>query len=513
MKESKRSELTENCLLKYRFATIPSPIQVSTYSANSALIDVSVLSGEKKIYSNSIILHVPIGPDATDLTENTPTVTPNTPKWAVGPASIIKGDEIGLDPKKSYAGFSCTCKAEADYLINYDLVFTINVSEVNLNTGEFDIPILEISGETSDPKAFQKRINTYHLEKTLPQFYLKNFVSTKKSATSDTNVPCGQFSNSEPIRLAWESNGTNFKVITSPDNKPIYDGPDTSVELPNGMTDTTTFMLIASVTGGEESGTPQPGYETVCLYDAVTVKITNPDLTPDSVAVAKDMEVGGNQTVAGTSALHATTIKGALTVDGATALVGSLVANTGLVSMMGSAQSVKQGSFVAKTDGFVVGSVTYPSSAGLKSSAVIYGSTDGVYYWATGGNQVYYMAKGMKSCTSWITPDSFTMPVRKGKSWSTKIWYCDGNKENPGVSFFWIPLGSDTGNTFEKVSESDADELQIKIPKPVQHSTNVNAENAVEELVKVVEELFGKDTMLKSKDKFKKALLNLVCRE
>jgi len=43
---------------------------------------------------------------------------------------------------------------------------------------------------------------------------------------------------------------------------------------------------MGSVTGGPDSGTPNPGFETVELFQSLTVTIRNPDQTPRSVLAA-----------------------------------------------------------------------------------------------------------------------------------------------------------------------------------------------------------------------------------
>jgi hypothetical protein len=303
------------CLLAYRFPTQPQPIQVSTPSGQTdARINVVVLN-DGKTYCKEIDIYVPVGKEATDLTENDPTVAPNTSKWSVGKGVRITGDKIGLPKELTFVQFNCTCNSPADYLINYVLAFSIFVQPVNQTSGTFTIGIVETSDTSSSPTT--QRSNQYTLSKASPQFYVKNFIASKQGSAKDPNKPCGEFANKEAIVLSWEGNATNYQLITTPSQQPVYSGSDTSFVLTKGLTQTTTFILVATVTGGPGSGTPEPGFETVYLYEALTVHITNPDITPKSVTASGKIISGKEGT------------DGGLEINSASRIILSLAASGG----------------------------------------------------------------------------------------------------------------------------------------------------------------------------------------
>ncbi|HEX6292725.1 MAG TPA: hypothetical protein VFZ66_26310, partial [Herpetosiphonaceae bacterium] len=306
------------CLLTYQFSTQPAPIQASTANVGSnARINVWVSSGGTSIYCNKITIAVPIGPTNTDLSENTPSVTPNTTRWVISSMEIKSGAELGLDAEASYAIFYIDCVSSEYYLINYDLVFSMLVQPVNSAApGDFQYIVVENSGTTSDPSQFQQRRNAYTLHKDTPQLYLNNFVSTSASSAKNT-APRSVFANGEAIRLIWESNGSSFSLYAAGQSAPIYSGKDTAFVLGSGLTNTTTFTLLATMSSGQEF---ESGSTT--LSATLDITISNPDVAPRS-ATADTLSVVGPSTLKGDATLGNATVGGTLTTSGAANLNGS----------------------------------------------------------------------------------------------------------------------------------------------------------------------------------------------
>ncbi|HEX8832406.1 MAG TPA: hypothetical protein VF705_14625, partial [Longimicrobium sp.] len=179
---------------------------------------------------------------------------------------------------------------------------------------------------------------TFPLEKALPSFYLDNVVAVPATCDQCTQQPSGIYTNGQAFRLQWESNGTWFQVIQG--QQVIYSGPDLSFTLANGVALDTTFVLVASVDGGPASGTPNPGFQSIFLYEPVTVTITNPDLTPRSVVAANDVKAAtleatgqasaGSLVVSGASALNGgATIGGGVTISGGATINNGATINGG----------------------------------------------------------------------------------------------------------------------------------------------------------------------------------------
>ncbi|HEX7119772.1 MAG TPA: hypothetical protein VF212_13355 [Longimicrobiales bacterium] len=538
-------------LLTYRFSTDPAPLQVSTsQTATNGRINVAVFADAAPVYCNEIKIAVPIGPDATDLSADSPQVSVNTSKWAVESVSRVKGSELGLDDDQSYAVYTFKTRDASDNKIDYDLVFGM-VATVNSVPGSFDYLVQERSGTGSDPATYTTKQVTFSLEKELPTFYLKNFVAAAPSAPT---VPATEFANGAAIRLSWESNGTYYRIYSKGDPKPIYSGTDTSFTLKGGVATDTTFVLVASVTG-DPTGDGGAGYEPIYLYEALTVTVKDPDLTPKSTAVAGNASVGGTLEVAGATTLHATTVDGALGVSGtatlgaaqvsgtmgvtgkstlhATAVQGALdvtgatrladatihglLTAAGAVGMMGAPRSVSPGSYRAKTDGIVIGYVGFPpNDAGAKSLAWIWGSTAGMWIGATGGNTVYYSKKrhGDRKTSRCSNPASFTMPVKRGAAWSVSVQQGDDNEKNPPTAFYWIPIGSDAADTFERTGEPELPEAAVgaALAEAGFEVDDTHQEN-IDALMEVLQEAFGPALDADRRSRLREAVKRLVFQE
>jgi hypothetical protein len=320
-------------------------------------------------------------------------------------------------------------------------------------------------------------------------FYLRNVVSTVPGHPN----PVTEFASGADIGLSWESNGTAFKLYAANDPNPLYSGTATSYVVRGGRKAPTTFILIASVSGGPGSGTPRPGFETINLYDALTVIISDPTLTPAAVTT-------GALTVTGTTTLHevqagATTVGGALTVTGSAALSGGATVGsaftvngdatvngvttmesasvtakvTAASSSLGEANAtslsvsswvemmnphaIGAGTYTPSSDGLVMGSVGFPSDSGKKCSAVATGSsaaTGSVY--ATGGNAV--VSSDGSNFLSWRVGNSFVLPVKKGAAFTISAIQAQYNEVVAPVTFAWVPFGTQAQLT--ELSDAEA---------------------------------------------------------
>lgn len=511
-------------LLSYLISTQPQPLQISTTSTPAVgTIGIYVSEPATIAYCNQIIVAVQVGSDQGCLYAQTPTGAVNSGKWSQTSLEIVDGRTMGL-AAGDWAKFTFDLKDNADDRITYNLVFSLT-GAVNNAVGDCTIAIQEQSSNTNDPPNFETNQGTFTVTLALPQFYLTNFVATQ---TGSPTVPCTQFTNGTAINLLWESNGTWFQVYKKGDTAPFYAGAATTCTLSSGVATDTTFFLVASMTGNPSQDQPSGGYQAIYLYDALTVTITNPDLTPKTVGTTGNVTVGANLTVTGTaqvtgqstlgsvgaSGLNVTgtttlagaTVNGPLTVNNgtttlATAMInagltvqggatvrGSLAASGSQVSLISGASSLGSGgSFTAKTDGFCVGQVWSPGSPynRLCHGWVSASNSDGVSVTAVGGNVAFFDSNWNKWSGSNV--NSICLPVRNGSNWSCGIGQDSNNQVNAPAALYWVPVGTaPSGATFERISDATPPELtDVGITKRVVR----NKEQFVQDLVRIIARL------------------------
>lgn len=545
------------CLLTYFPATYPSPLPVSTAQTpvTGLLNTAAINEGASSVYCNQVLVAVPVGPDANELFANqpAPTASCNTSKWAISSLEIKTGTELGLDNDIPYATFTFDCRAAADYLINYNLVFGVQ-GQMTQTISECTIQIMENSGTTSDPNGFTQKRTSYTVQASTPQFYLMNFVATVPTAPT---VPATDFANGADIQFSWESNGTFFQLYQKNVAQPIYSGTQTTFKLAGGVSRDTTFFLVGMMTGNPGGDSPIGGYQPIYLYDALTITISNPDMTPRSSTISGNASVGGtlgvtgqttlgnanvggtfgvtgqatlgnanvggtlgvtgqttlgNATVGGTLSATGQTnlananVSGTLGVTALATLMGGLQATANFVSLFTGAQGIGNGSYTAKTDGFVVGRVTAPNGAGNLCIGWIAGSnSDGVAVNATGGNIGCFDSNWTKAQAS--NNQGFLLPVRKGTNWTVGSQQASFNQAPAGFNFWWVPLGSGSvsaAQTFEKISDEQP-ELNVETI----YRNPLSYEKKIKTLLGVIEDILEKKISRENQRRLLSALLDL----
>ncbi|HEX8830281.1 MAG TPA: hypothetical protein VF705_03900, partial [Longimicrobium sp.] len=395
-------------LLNYQFSTSPAPLQVSTPAADTpGLVNVRVSPPPgQTIYCNRFTVGVPIGLADTDLGPQMPSLTPNTTAWVVSGKKVATGAELGLDAATAFTIFYVDPTSSDAWKIGSDLVFSLAIPAVNRTPGTFGYVVVENSGTTST-SLVSRRI-TFPLEKALPSFYLANVVAVPAGASQNTQ-PSGIYTNGQAFRLEWESNGTWFQVIQG--QQVIYSGPNTSFTLANGVARSTSFVLVASVEGGPPSGTPNPGFQSIFLYEPITVTITNPDLTPRSVVAANNVNAA---TLAATGQASA----GSLVVTGAGALNGGASVQGGLrVTGGATADSASLGQLV------VSGSTQLNNGLAVSGTVGVGGGVN-----VTGTAGVGYLRSGSGAFNGYIT-------ITNGGIWATQGNSNAGNYTNASSQY------------------------------------------------------------------------------
>jgi hypothetical protein len=324
-------------LLDYSFSTSPIPLQVNAPGARAtSRINVSVSNPNPGgLFCSDITVMVAVGTGATDFCVEPPTASVSTGKWTVATLDLVKGEEVGL-PQAVYAKIVFQCRDKSDYGLGYSLVLSL-VGIVNSTAGAFTYNVLETSGPS--PDTMTTRSGTHTISKQDAVFTLSDFVAT---TADQPTVPGTAFANGQPLRLSWQSTGTWFELYAKGSPAPLYAGPATSCGLDAGLSADTQFVLVASVTGDPSGDSPSPGYQAIYLYDALTLVVTNPDLTPrtvnaqNGIATAGTLNVGGQSTLGPVNATGAMNVAGLVTVSsvsvkGRSELLGELSVGTDAV--------------------------------------------------------------------------------------------------------------------------------------------------------------------------------------
>ncbi len=354
-------------------------------------------------------------------------------------------------------------------------------------------------------------------------FYLDSLVSRSPGGSA----PVTDFAAGADIELAWDSNGTAFTLYAAKDARPLYTGAATSFVVKGGRTKSTTFVLVASVTGGPSTGSPFPGFQEITLTDALTVTISDPALTPSAVtagtltvsgatnlaaATAASVQVSGTLQASGLATLSGGVKTGPLSVSGGASLQGgatldtatvtgafaaananlanvtaSTLAVTNAVSMF-NPQPIAAGGHTSTTDGIVIGACNWPDNGSAKCTGVVWGWTAvSGYVCGTGGNTVAW-ADGSGSAMCGVG-GSFALPVKAGVEFKLGANLA-GDIQAP-TQFTWIPFGTNaklTAASDEQLAAAGFAEPDFAPPSPPEP---FDPDWAIAEIVSVFNEYAG----------------------
>jgi len=136
--------------------------------------------------------------------------------------------------------------------------------------------------------------------------------------------------------------------------------------------------------------------------------------------------------------------------------------SNGGVKMIGSPTTgLKDGTYTANTDGFVIGVITPPDSASVTSVVWLTASSDDLTVRATGGNS---SGPGI----SFTNYGNLLLPVQIGKEFSVSAAQGRNNDEDSIYSYYFIPMGTcDNPCTRESdsVPSSHMKKIQVEIGK------------------------------------------------
>lgn len=444
-------------LLDYAFSSDPAPIPVSTAQVtNQARVNIGVAANPPgaKVFCSKIAVVVPVDsgtPSSDSLFAQPPAGSVSTGKWAISGATR-RGSELGpgLVADQVYTEFIYTNK-DSSTPIDYNLVLGL-FGAVSPLVGDATIQILEVSG--TDPGKLETRQGTFTLSKVLPEFYLKNLIAT---SGEDSSKPITEFRKGAPIYLTWESNGTYFQLFAK--GQRIWQGTSTNVLLADGVVADTTFILVASMTGDPDQDSPQGGYEPIYLYEALTVTVSDPVLTPTSVTVSDQTTmntatVHGSLSVLGGSTLNGLAVNGPLTVADSASMeavtVKGLSGKFGPVALFHAPMqlaydvTVNPTSFQARTDGFVMLRLV-PPTAPTTNSINVWGT---IHY----KNSAFDLFGGQvrdqtgRICTN---ASAITVPIQagthflyQGRTLGSDATEAASQDANWRIEVIWFPFGT-----------------------------------------------------------------------
>ena len=417
-----KSLVSNDLLLNYSIKTNPEPLVVSPRdsAANPTIAAIEIVISNnrlKPVYCTEIDFSFMISDTAQGLTESgkniLATVSPND-KWDIGETGE---GQFTVTPKKQEYG----------EITSDGIVVQIYDIQVNKTVGNAEFYVDENSSETSFADV-EKHSGTYYLAKFPYGFYVKNFHADKPFVN-----------NGEKVTLYWIGSVNAIYTLYFSPEIPPEDVSTVRTWVSPKLNQQTVFQLTVKA---QEFG------ETVDLVLSATVLVVNPEIIATSLQVKGDthlntLHVEGQSTQADTS-ISNLTLNGKL--SGQLALAASLTAVQAF-------QTVSPATYVANTDGIIIGQINAPAGNSNRTSYGIIGGRSGdANVYCTGGyNVIRYM--GNNNTISGSQYGNFYLPVPKGTQWSVASQLYDHNDVNPAVTFYWVALSSNNGQpTYTKIS-------------------------------------------------------------
>lgn len=251
-------------LINYAVSSVPSPLQVSTSTPTPGTITITVQS-QPTVLCNFVAVVIPIGTSADSIYQTSPPPTFVLPacNWSASALEIVNGTSLGLSSNLNY--ITTTLKnMQSDLTVT---PFTLSIKgNVNTELGVATFFITESSSPNQSQPSYTKKTAQFPMTKAAaPALYISSFYSY---LTTSPTIPASEFLNGQSFTLSWQSNGDSFKVFEKNNPTPLPGITGTSVT--TSVANTTTFILVASLNGA-------------VLYDTLTVTVSNPTLTPQSI--------------------------------------------------------------------------------------------------------------------------------------------------------------------------------------------------------------------------------------
>ncbi|SKA44449.1 hypothetical protein SAMN04488128_106405 [Chitinophaga eiseniae] len=442
-------------ILKYDVSTTP-PTLVPGQSGQ-----VAITVEDSPDYCDTIILQIPCGDDPADIFATPPpepALNISNNYWNTGDPKPIH-TETG----PHYYQWTLNNKVQHYKVIQTTFTFTGNV---NSKGGQAQIIIDEDSG--TNPADLEEREGYRYVTKSdKPLFFLRNLLAIDYLASG---FPCSAFKLGYRIEIAWESNGHSYELYQSGISAPIYRGKDTNYTLENGITDTTTFCCVAINANGDK------------LFECLTLTVTNPAITAQTVTSANQEEIDGdmtthqatcntlslslNPTVMAAPSPHVNNLvdnssifnlSGNFEVDGDVTFTGALTCNSintdnltiqdsltfngqqeslfGQPVLVATGINVGYGIIPAVSDGYAVVTVSGPLLPLVESAAYAALGISGVLDWiyTYGGNSgLQYLSE---------TDGYLMLPISKGSYWMYQGANIIATAPISIINVYWFPVG------------------------------------------------------------------------
>jgi hypothetical protein len=407
--------------------------------------------------------------------------------------------------------------------------------------GTSTVTVAEAIG-TSDPEFTSFSISTFPAG-----FFFDSLIPTVQVASA--LVPVAQVTNGSTVTLTWNSSLSDIKnqtvyyssatagqqkatpsVLGEWNSPPLTSdtvfavavvaqgvgGEPLTAALVTEVSVQNPALVASSLTAGQVTSTGAASVGGLLTANGVVAT----GLTVNGAVVANGVTVNGalsagSATFSGALSAGATTVNGPLSAAsanvsgnvqagsvaaGSATFTSSLLARQSKVSMITGAQTINAGNYVAYTDGFVLGTVGWPSSTGPGCVGYATGSSGGMTVVATGGN--------LGAFGPWWTEyqasngNTFVLPVAAGNGYSLNARQCGGGLQQADapIWFYWVPLGTPPsgGPTTERVG--DPEELPA-LPEP-----RIAERTGAEETVALLEPFLAKPLDEETKEQLVDAL-------
>ena len=385
--------------------------------------------------------------------------------------------------------------------------------------GTSTITVAEAIG-TSDPEFTSFSISTFPAG-----FFFDSLIPTVQSGSA--LVPVAQVANGSTVTLTWNSSLSDLKnqtvyyssatsgqqkvtpsVLGAWTSPPLTSdtvfavavvaqgigGEPLTAALVTGVSVQNPALVASSLTAGQVTSTGAASVVGPLTANGITAT----GITVNGALVANGVTVNGTLSAAGATlsgalSAGATTVNGALSAASAnvsgnvqagsiatgTATVNSsLYARQSKVSMITGAQTINPGNYVANTDGFVLGTVGWPSSADPGCVGYASGQSAGMTVFATGGNLGAFGPRWSDYQAS--NGNTFVLPVAAGNNYVINAQQVDGGLQQAAapIWFYWVPLGTAPSGLATTERLGDAPDDFVPLPKP-RRAVRTGAEEAV----------------------------------
>ncbi|MEU9336491.1 hypothetical protein AB0D49_25500 [Streptomyces sp. NPDC048290] len=246
-------------LLTYTPSANPARLPIGDPQAE-VFIAVRPTDGNAAVYCSQILVSVQVGPGEAGLFIAPPTGFVSTNTWTPTTGPRRSADlQHNPDSSENYAStviYDST--SGVGHGVPADLTLGLQ-GAVNNTPGEVTLRIRETSGTAPDPATHTFKETRIMVRKSPADFYVRNFIAT---TPEDPTKPVTDFTRGGRIRLAWESNGSDYQVSYL--NEKYSVGTASFIELKDGLTRDATILLTATRTGPGIT-TPETRYATLPL--------------------------------------------------------------------------------------------------------------------------------------------------------------------------------------------------------------------------------------------------------